>query len=111
MRSLPPPRITYLRKWKRFRKNMKAVIKDGCLIHFPFCKLSSKNHKDGISIIKKSRFSSRLKKLSGFEFKNLVQGATAGILTASLIRKFKTGFPYFRKGDNKKSKFDVKIRI
>ncbi|KAK6459192.1 uncharacterized protein RJT20DRAFT_4770 [Scheffersomyces xylosifermentans] len=94
MRSLPPPRITRARKWKRIRRAIKSFFSKGYTSdHGAFlstAKTSRSTMKASISTIKKSRISSRFRKRNFTDGVGLADGANAGIKTVSCLGKLAT---------------------
>lgn len=93
MRSLPPPRITTARKWKRIKRSMKSLFTSGNITDFsPFARRQNQNY--SISKFKVSRITHRFKKQQDI---GIVQ---TGIKTAGFLGKLASktsSFPNFRK--------------
>lgn len=85
MRSLPPPRITRKRKWKRFKRSLRYFFHKG---RFSDPGSYLYKNKSSISKIKKSRLASkfgRVRKSKSESFKR--NGTMTGVKTVSLLGK------------------------
>ncbi|RLV89442.1 hypothetical protein JA1_005176 [Spathaspora sp. JA1] len=80
MRSLPPPRITRARRWKRIKRAIKNLFIQGYISDFSVFHRAPSNFT--ISKIHKSKFSSRLKKQSEI---GIVQTANIGLQFAGYL--------------------------
>ncbi|KAK6461425.1 hypothetical protein DFJ63DRAFT_182285 [Scheffersomyces coipomensis] len=97
MRSLPPPRVTRSRRWKRIRRAIASLFTRGKISDTAAFIPSSKiNMNPSISTIKKSRFTSRFRKSNFTDGIGLRESANAGIKTAGMFGKMltKASFPF-----------------
>ncbi|ODV77438.1 uncharacterized protein CANTADRAFT_309081 [Suhomyces tanzawaensis NRRL Y-17324] len=110
MRSLPPPRITRLRRWKRIKRAIRSFFTQG-YVSDPGAFLPQNGSRSHISIIKKSRLTSRFRKRN-FTDMGLREGASAGIRTAGYMGKLATraSFPVLRPR-HKSSKINLSVRF
>lgn len=92
MRSLPPPRITKKRRWKRIKRALRAFFNKGYMLDpgafYPYPKATSKNT---ISTIRRSRLTSRFRKSNFTDEIGLKEGANAGLKTLSVMRRLARG--------------------
>ncbi|EGW31018.1 uncharacterized protein SPAPADRAFT_141978 [Spathaspora passalidarum NRRL Y-27907] len=92
MRSLPPPRITRARRWKRIKRAIKNLFLQGYISDFSvFHRSTQPNYT--ISKIHKSRFSSRLKKQSQM---GIIQTANIGLQVAGYLGKLAANLSFAR---------------
>lgn len=96
MRSLPPPRITRARRWKRIKRALKNLFTKGYISDFGVFQkrawLSRQCH--SVSMIGRLPILSRMRKLNSTE-DNLVKSANWGFLIAKSFSKLvaKTSLP------------------
>ncbi|ABN64637.1 predicted protein [Scheffersomyces stipitis CBS 6054] len=101
MRSLPPPRITRARKWKRIKRAFKSLFTKGYISdHGAFVstsRTSKSTMKASISTIKRSRISSRFRKRNFTDGVDLADGANLGLKTMGHLGRLATraSFPLF----------------
>ncbi|KAK6205534.1 uncharacterized protein RJT21DRAFT_124670 [Scheffersomyces amazonensis] len=111
MRSLPPPRVTRSRRWKRIRKAIASFFKRGRISDKgAFVSSSKVNLNSSISTIKKSRITSRIRKANFTDGVGLIDGANAGLKTASMFGKLikRASFPAMTR---KSSKINMTVRF
>ncbi|CAI5757288.1 unnamed protein product [Candida verbasci] len=96
MRSLPPPRITRSRKWKRIRRAIFNLLTKGYISDFGvFSRNQNIRYSYTISKIEKARFSSRMK----FKTNELFLTANTSIKILTTLSKVlgKLSMPGMRK--------------
>ena len=84
MRSLPPPRITRARKWKRIKRAIKNLFSKGYISDYGVFSRIQANHYS-ISKIRRLRFSTRLVKSRNDL--NIVKRANRGFKLANYISR------------------------
>ncbi|RCK63543.1 hypothetical protein Cantr_09878 [Candida viswanathii] len=97
MRSLPPPRITRARRWKRIKRALKSFFEQGYIADFSvFYKRCQKNHYT-ISKIRRTRFTYRFVTT---ERKGVVKRANRGWRFARVVGRHarKVTMPGLRRG-------------
>ncbi|CCE83546.1 Piso0_004125 [Millerozyma farinosa CBS 7064] len=114
MRSLPPPRITRKRRWRRIKRAIKAFFTKGYISDPGAFLSSSKGSKGSISTIRKSRFSPRYRKarLANPDM-TLREGANVGIATASLVSKVasRASMPLLRPLRDRSNRMNFTVRF
>ena len=97
MRSLPPPRITRARRWKRIKRALKSLFDKGYISDFTVFNKRSQTNQYSVSKIKKTKFTYRF---VNTEKKGVVKRANRGLRFARMISKKATKFtmPGLRRG-------------
>ncbi|CAH6718293.1 hypothetical protein CLIB1444_01S03532 [[Candida] jaroonii] len=110
MRSLPPPRITRKRRWRRFKRAIKYFFKTGKLTD-----PSSPNYRfksQSISKIKQSRITSRLRRSNFTKSDQFLRSSTnAGMKTASFVGKLVTRSMPVLKPFSSSNSLNVQVRF
>ncbi|CUM65246.1 uncharacterized protein PRCAT00002878001 [Priceomyces carsonii] len=99
MRSLPPPRITRKRRWKRIKRALKNFFTKG-YVSDPgaFVSHANTSNKRSVSTIKKSRLTSRFRRKNFTDGVGLRDGANMGMRTVGTLGRLasKASVPLMR---------------
>lgn len=99
MRSLPPPRITRKRRWRRIKRAVKSFFTKGYVSDPGAFLINHNNENHSISKIKQSRVSSRVRKTRSKPLDlGIRESANVGIKTAGFVSKIarRASAPIFR---------------
>lgn len=111
MRSLPPPRVTRARKWKRIKRAIKNLFSKGYISDYGVFSRIQTNHYS-ISKIRRLRFSTRLVKSRNDL--NIVKRANRGFKLANYISRAsrRVSVPGLKRGlRSPKSRMDFRINF
>ncbi|ODV69782.1 hypothetical protein HYPBUDRAFT_174239 [Hyphopichia burtonii NRRL Y-1933] len=113
MRSLPPPRITRKRRWRRIKRALKSLFTKGYILDPGAFLSGEKGGNNSISKIRQSRVTSRVRKAKSRPTDlGLREGANAGIRTATFIGRVakRASMPILRPF-NSRSLLNVSLRF
>lgn len=113
MRSLPPPRITRKRRWRRVKRAVADMFRRGYFTQrLPAHLATSPPLRHDISMIKRSRILQRARKRNCTDGITLRDGTQWGIRTAYTVKRItrRLSRPMFPRS-MKKSKVKVLVRV